>query len=105
MDEGFSGRERACTWVEKRKRAEPRLKITQFVTRDRLCSIGEAGDRRNCGHDLSDRQRDGNQSKGVQKAGRQEKKMVIGASAQFTGELSGRGFGARVVQRIQSDRR
>jgi hypothetical protein len=67
--------------------------------------IGETGDRRNCGHDLFDRQRDGNQSEGVQKAGRQEKKMVIGASAQFIDELSGRGFGARVVQPIQSDRR
>ena len=62
--------------------------------------IGEAGDRRNCGHDLFDRQRDANQSDTVQKKGGQERKKVIGIGTQFSGEVGGSEIGAGVVKRV-----
>ena len=62
--------------------------------------IGEAGDGRNRGHDLFDRQREANQSDRVQKKGGQEQKKVIVFRTQFSGEVGGSEIGAGVVKRV-----
>jgi hypothetical protein len=85
--------------VEKRKHAWQGLKITQFVTRDQLCSsakraIGEIAVM------ICLTAREANQSDRVQKKGGQERKKVIGIGTQFSGEVGGSEIGAGVVKRV-----